>query len=279
MVSPAFIMPKPNFLYGTAWKEERTRDLTLMALRAGCRAIDTANQRKHYVEAAVGEAVAEAVSTGLLRRADLFLQTKFTFVQGQDHRLPYDPSQPFWVQVLQSFATSQEHLGTDVIDSYILHGPCSSYGLTEADHDVWRAMESLHNDHKVRYLGVSNVSLSQLKQLNEFAVVKPTFVQNRCYSSTRWDKGVRDFCVENSLIYQGFSLLTANIQDLSKQKMRDLAKRKDCTIAQLVFRFAQLVGMLPLTGTTDLAHLTSDLQCEAIDLSAEDCALIESIHF
>ena len=41
-------------MYGTAWKEDRTEDLVVRALGAGFRAIDTANQRKHYVEADVG---------------------------------------------------------------------------------------------------------------------------------------------------------------------------------------------------------------------------------
>ena len=81
----------PTFLYGTAWKEDRTAALTELALRAGFRGIDTANQRRHYFEAGVGEALAAAYLAGIVTRADLFLQTKFTYRRGQDHRLPYDP--------------------------------------------------------------------------------------------------------------------------------------------------------------------------------------------
>src|SRR5947199_5318507 len=77
----------PRFLYGTAWKEDETQRLTELALRQGFRGIDTANQRRHYHEAAVGQAVAAAVASGLVVRDDLFLQTKFTFRRGQDHRL------------------------------------------------------------------------------------------------------------------------------------------------------------------------------------------------
>ena len=47
----------PAVMYGTAWKEDRTAALTCLALEAGFRAIDTANQRKHYFEAGVGEAL------------------------------------------------------------------------------------------------------------------------------------------------------------------------------------------------------------------------------
>jgi aryl-alcohol dehydrogenase-like predicted oxidoreductase len=89
----------PTFIYGTAWKEDDTARLTRMALDAGFRGIDTANQRRHYHEAGIGEALAEAFAAGVLRREDVFLQTKFTYVGGQDHRLPYDPRAPLATQV------------------------------------------------------------------------------------------------------------------------------------------------------------------------------------
>src|SRR5689334_1512409 len=87
--------PIPGFLYGTAWKEDRTADLTLLALQKGFRGIDTANQRRHYFEAGVGQGLDAAHRAGIVSRADLFLQTKFTYQPGQDHRLPFDPSASF----------------------------------------------------------------------------------------------------------------------------------------------------------------------------------------
>src|SRR5271156_2995209 len=118
----------PHFLYGTAWKEDRTPNLTELALRTGFRGIDTANQRRHYFEAGVGQALAGVYRAGVVTRADLFLQTKFTYRPGQDHRLPYDPTAKLAGQVAQSMASSLEHLGTDYVDSYVLHGPASNYG-------------------------------------------------------------------------------------------------------------------------------------------------------
>src|SRR6516162_10191059 len=154
----------PRLLYGTAWKEDQTRHLTEMALRQGFRGIDTANQRKHYHEAAVGQAVAAAVAAGVVARDELFLQTKFTFRGGQDDRLPYDPNAPVRTQVEQSLAGSLEHLGAGVIDSYLLHGPTQRASLAAADWEAWRAMEALHDGGHARLLGVSNVSLDQLER-------------------------------------------------------------------------------------------------------------------
>src|SRR5271163_2605607 len=125
--------PVPDFLYGTAWKEDRTSALVELALRTGFRAIDTANQRRHYFEEGVGQGLAAAYRAGIVTRDDLFLQTKFTYQRGQDHRLPYDPAASLSVQVAQSMASSLEHLATDHVDSYVLHGPASNYGWTDAD--------------------------------------------------------------------------------------------------------------------------------------------------
>src|SRR6202162_2510588 len=109
----------PEFLYGTAWKEDRTAHLTELAIRAGFRGIDTANQRRHYFEAGVGEGLAAAYRAGVVNRDQLFLQTKFTYQPGQDHRLPYDPAASLAEQVQQSMAGSLEHLGTDYVDSFV----------------------------------------------------------------------------------------------------------------------------------------------------------------
>src|SRR5437763_1239977 len=193
----------PRFLYGTAWKEDETRRLTELAIRLGFRGIDTANQRKHYHEAAVGEAIAAAIRGGLVARDDLFLQTKFTFRDGQDHRLPYDPAASIPIQVEQSFASSLEHLGVNVIDSYLLHGPTQRDGLTDDDRAAWRAMEAVHDSGRARLLGVSNVTLNQLQQFWRDARVRPRLVQNRCYAVRGWDRRVREFCAANGIVYQG----------------------------------------------------------------------------
>jgi diketogulonate reductase-like aldo/keto reductase len=267
----------PRFLYGTAWKEDDTRRLTELALEHGFRGIDTANQRRHYHEAGVGQAIATAIERGLVTRDDLFLQTKFTFRRGQDHRLPYDPDAPIAVQVEQSFASSLEHLGVAVIDSYVLHGPMQRAGLTQPDWEAWRAMEAIHDSGRARLLGVSNVSLDQLQRLCQQARIRPTFVQNRCYAVLGWDRGVREFCAASGLIYQGFSLLTANPEVLAHPEMARIARRYGRSVSQIVFRFALDAGMIALTGTTSAAHMWADLEVFDFRLEPEEVKRIESL--
>src|SRR5438128_5254171 len=177
---PTRFAPVPDFLYGTAWKEDRTPALTELALRMGFRGIDTANQRRHYVESGVGQGLAAAYRAGVVTRADLFLQTKFTYQLGQDHRLPYDPGADLSTQVAQSMASSLEHLATDQVDSYVLHGPASGDGWTDEDAEVWVAMMKERDGGRTRFLGVSNVSLRHLAQLAAAHAETPASVQNRC---------------------------------------------------------------------------------------------------
>ena len=266
----------PRFLYGTAWKEDQTQRLTELAIRQGFRGIDTANQRKHYHEAGVGLAVAAAIQSGLVRRQDLFLQTKFTFLRGQDHRLPYDPRAPVGVQVEQSLTSSLEHLGVEQIDSYLLHGPSQRTGLGPDDWSAWRAMEALQNRGAVRLLGISNVTRPQLEALCGEARVAPRFVQNRCYASQGWDRHVRAFCNEHNIIYQGFSLLTANRDVLTHPPIASLARRYGRTSAQIIFRFALDVGMIALTGTTSPDHMRQDLDVFSFQLEPADVRAIET---
>src|SRR5579863_1287175 len=268
----------PQFVYGTAWKEERTAALTELAVRAGFRAVDTANQRRHYFEAGVGQGLQAAYRAGVVTRADLFLQTKFTYQAGQDGRLPYHPAASLSTQVSQSLASSLEHLGAEYVESYVLHGPASGYGWIESDEEVWAAMRKERDAGRARLLGVSNVSLSHLAQMEAAHAELPAFVQNRCYARLGWDRDVRLFCAARKIVYQGFSLLTANADVLHHPLLAGIASRHAATSGQIVFRFAQSIGILPLTGTSDAAHMKQDLASSGIALAPDEVRAIEALN-
>jgi diketogulonate reductase-like aldo/keto reductase len=267
----------PDFLYGTAWKEDRTAALTELAIRTGFRGIDTANQRRHYHEAGVGEGLAAAYRSGITTRSDLFLQTKFTYQRGQDHRLPYDPSAAPATQVAQSLASSLEHLATDYVDSFVLHGPSSGYDWSDADVKVWEAMRRERDAGRTRLLGVSNVSLPHLEQMESTHSELPTFVQNRCFARLGWDREVRSFCSQHKITYQGFSLLTANPEVTQHPPLAALAREMNTTTPQLVFSFARAIGILPLTGTSSAFHMKEDLASLALTLPPELVKAMESL--
>lgn len=269
-------VPVPLFLYGTAWKEERTESLVDAALEEGFTGIDTANQRKHYHEAGAGAAIRKVLAAGTPRQS-LFVQTKYTYVEGQDDRLPYDPQADYPTQVRQSFESSLIHLGVDYLDSYLIHGPRTRRGWSTVDQEVWRTMEDLHRDRRVRLLGVSNVTAEQVSTLCEIASVKPAFVQNRCYARLGWDRAVREVCRRHGVLYQGFSLLTANSVEISSRAIATIASRHGTSRTTIIFAFALHVGMICLTGTTDREHMRADLAAANVKLTEEEVEIIERI--
>lgn len=266
----------PSFVYGTAWKKDATTDLVRTAVMAGFRAIDTANQAKHYSEALVGKALALLEQDGISRDS-LWLQTKFTPLNGQDERLPYDPHADLTSQVKQSFESSLQHLGTDRVDSYLLHGPYSFPNLGDEDWEVWKAIEDIHRSGRAAAIGISNVNHLQLEALVERAAIKPMMVQNRCYANRGWDREVRAICRKHGITYQGFSLLTANVPVLRHPPIISIARRLGVDPMQVIFRFAIQVGMLPLTGTTNEQHMKEDLAVLGIELTPEEVGFIESV--
>jgi diketogulonate reductase-like aldo/keto reductase len=174
-------------------------------------------------------------------------------------------------------ASSLEHLGTDHVDSYVLHGPASGHGWTDDDAAVWAAMVKERDAGRARLLGVSNVSLRHLEQMTAAGAEAPALVQNRCFARLGWDRDVRSFCRDRKIVYQGFSLLTANPEVLHHPLVAGIAARGKATLAQVVFRFAQAVGMLPLTGTSDALHMEQDLASHELALSADEVGAIESL--
>jgi diketogulonate reductase-like aldo/keto reductase len=270
----------PGILYGTAWKKDDTESLVRTALLRGFHGIDTACQPKHYHEPGVGAAVSAFLdrkeSNGNVSRADLYLQTKFTPLSGQDPtRVPYDPKAPLPEQVRQSFAASLRNLRTDYLDCLVLHSPLSSAEQTLV---VWRAMESLVDTRGVRQLGISNCYLlEQLQALYASARLKPAVVQNRFYADTGYDRGIRAFCRQQSIIYQSFWTLTANPQLLTHPTVLDLAAKHRRTPAQLLFRYLTQNGIVPLTGTRSETHMREDLAIFEFELTELEKAWIDPL--
>eukprot|EP00312_Isochrysidales_sp_CCMP1244_P033718 CAMPEP_0202764422 /NCGR_PEP_ID=MMETSP1388-20130828/25816_1 /ASSEMBLY_ACC=CAM_ASM_000864 /TAXON_ID=37098 /ORGANISM="Isochrysis sp, Strain CCMP1244" /LENGTH=299 /DNA_ID=CAMNT_0049432887 /DNA_START=10 /DNA_END=909 /DNA_ORIENTATION=+ len=250
----------PPILYGTAWKRERTCELVLAALRAGFRGIDTACQPKHYDEAAVGA----ALETSGLRRADLYVQTKYTPLAGQDpDRLPYDAAAEVEEQVKHSVAASLRNLRTDYLDCLLLHSPLPSHEQTLR---AWRQMEAHVAAGEARALGLSNqYDAAALERLCEEASVKPSVVQNRFVEEHgRHDVAVRAVCERHGVRYQAFWALTGNRRILQGRAVREVAKAHGASAEQVWLSFVQALGITPLSGTTDPNHMAQDLALPAL---------------
>ena len=263
----------PRLIYGTAWKKERTAELVAQALRAGFRGIDTACQPKHYHEPGVGEALAVVAREGVLR-SDIFLQTKFTPLRGQDpDSVPYDPGASIDQQVQQSFAVSLRNLGQDALDkdaldSLILHSP---YPEDSDTLEAWGAMERLFDQGLVRQLGISNCyEPERFERLWRAARIKPAALQNRFHAKTQYDRVLRAFCRDKNIVYQSFWTLTANPHILAAPAVTAIAGKYGRTPAQVFFRYLTQSGMACLTGTSSPEHMAQDLAIFDFCLTARE---------
>lgn len=265
----------PPLLYGTAWKKERTTELVEMAVLSGFRGIDTACQPKHYEEALVGVALERLFEKGI-KREELFVQTKFTPLGGQDpKRIPYHPSDSIEEQIVTSFEVSKSNLKTDYIDSLLLHSPIFPYTQLQK---AWRAMEALHKKGELNHLGISNCyDLELLQQLFEDATLKPSFVQNRFYSDSHYDKELRLWCQSKGILYQGFWTLAANPHMLAHPLIQSLAQHYRKTPAQLWYRYLTLEGIIPLIGSTSALHVKEDLSIGDFSLRADEIKQISAL--
>jgi len=156
-----------------------------------------------------------------------------------------------------------------------MHSPLSSFSKTLT---VWRTFESFHDQGTVKALGISNIyDLPSLKQLWNEARVKPSIVQNRFYSDTDYDQGIRSFCASVGIHYQSFWTLTANPHVTGNRQFRNIAARYHVTQAQLFYRFVMSLGVCPLSGTTDDSHMEQDMEVPNIPLSPEDVDEIKTL--
>jgi diketogulonate reductase-like aldo/keto reductase len=270
----------PEFLFGTAWKKDETQKFTHQAIELGMRGVDTANQLKHYNEPGVGAGLNQAIEEGLVTREDVFLQTKFTYLAFQDESgpLPFDPNMAANKQLESSFEKSLEHLKTDYLDSYLIHGPEQPSGLSENDLLVWKAMEGLVQENKVRYIGLSNFNAKQIMQIIEIAEVKPKFVQNRCYPTIEWDELARKVCRDHDITYQAFNLQRdPMLQDY--KLFRGLSEKYEVPVNTIIYSYAKQAGILPLSGAREPEHLKINIQSTADLLTPEEFASIDNVSF
>jgi len=258
-----------HMLYGTAWKKDQTAQLVVKAFEAGFRGVDTACQPKHYQENLVGEALEEMLSSQF-KREDIWVQTKFTSLDGQDPaRIPYDKRKTPSDQVRESIEVSRKNLRLETIDSLVLHSPMR--GGLQQTLDVWQAMEAGVDQNKIQILGISNCyDFKFFTQLYSSVRHKPKVLQNRFYSKTKWDSDLRMFCLENGIVYQSFWTLTGNPELLEHEYVLDMANKYKMTEEQVVYKFLVDLGHQPLSGckspnhvqeavsVKDLARLTDD---------------------
>lgn len=199
------------------------------------------------------------------------VQTKFSPASIQDDAtIPYNRNEPVHDQVIASIETSLRNFNFDTtsdngdsttpadpyLDTVLLHSFLPSGRETL---EAWRAMESFV-PHRVRQLGICNVSVKQLHALCNSVRIKPAVVQNRFYQKSNYDCDVREFCRGNKIQYQAYWILKKNNHlfesDLVQELVRELGVSRE---AALFFLMQKGLGVALLDGTTSVEHMRGNM--------------------
>jgi diketogulonate reductase-like aldo/keto reductase len=248
-----------------------TRQATGAALKAGFRHLDGAERYRN--EAAVGEAIREAIEAGVVRREDLFVTTK---LWNTNHRTE---------RVKPALEASLKRLQLDYADAYLIHTPYAfqpgddqdprdeqskviyDSGVTLAE--TWGAMDSLVDDGLSRAIGLSDIKLEKLKDIVATARIKPAVIQVESHPYLpEWE--LLDFCRAQGVVVQAFAALGHSMEPnlLRDPVIVAVSQRVHKTPAQVALAWAVQRGTAFLTTSTkpdriresfDISSLPEDL--------------------
>lgn len=169
----------------------------------------------------------------------------------------------------QACEGSLRRLKVDTIDLYQLHRPDPAVPYE----DSVGALVELQQQGKVRHIGVSNVSVSELRRAQRLAAV--VSVQNRFNVVDRGSDDVLEVCEQEGIAF----LPWAPIQDLDRMPaLRPVAARHKADPRQVVLAWllARSPVMLPIPGTGSASHLADNVAAATLRLSTDDMAALDA---
>lgn len=252
----------PSMGFGTyKMAPEDTKASVLCALRSGWRHIDTAAFYRN--EAEVGEAVRESG----IARSEIFVTTKlWNADRGYD-------------SALRAFDRSQEALGLDYVDLYLIHWPASPFfwdDWKKINADSWRALERLYKEGRVRAIGLSNFMPRHILPLLEGAEIAPMVDQIEFHPG--WmQQDCLEFCREHSMVVEAWAPLIKG-EALSHPVITGIAGRLGWTPSQVVLSWVRACGVVPLCKSVTPSRIAENLAALSLELGPEDVAAISALH-
>ncbi|MBB3399364.1 aldo/keto reductase [Rhizobium sp. BK060] len=254
-----------------------TRLAVAKALSVGFRHFDCAERYRN--EEAIGDAIAEAIAEGTVRREDLFITTKLWNTNHRPER------------VKAAFEASCRRLQVDYVDCYIIHTPYAFRPGEEMDPrddnghvlydrevtliETWRALEDLVDSGHCRSIGLSDISLDKLKEIVANARIKPAAIQVEAHPYLpEWE--LLEYCQANGIVLLAFAALGHAMEPnlLEDPVITGIAHRVNKTPAQVALAWAAQRGTAFLT--TSVKPLRIEENFAISTLSEKD---MEKIHF
>ena len=217
----------------------------LCALEAGCRLIDTANA---YVNE---KAVGRAMKKSGLDRTEIFLETKLW---------------PSFYEQPDAVDKTLDRLGTGYIDLLLLHQPAGNYAAG------YRLMEQAVLEGKVRAIGLSNFTASQVKEILCGCKVKPVVLQSEVHPYAQ-EMELKAFLAKEGIIMQAWYPLGHGDKALLEEPLfAELAQKYGKSPAQIILRWHMQDGNIVIPGSKNPDHIKANFDLFDFALTAEEMA-------
>lgn len=213
--------------------------------------VDTAEG--YHNEAAIGEALTD------YDRDDLFLTSKVL------------PKNLDYGNVVRACERTLDRLGTDYLDLYLIHWPNPAISLRE----TLDAMETLHDQGKIRNVGVSNFTGYQLS--NALHVSDVPIAVNQIEFNPRFQRhDLVEYCQSEGVVVEAAAPL-ARTACLADETVLGLAEAYDRTPAQIVLRWAVEKDVVVLPKSSSAAHVAENVDLFGWELDPEDHRRIDEL--
>ncbi len=252
----------PNIGYGTwqIFNGHDAVDIFKEAVVQGYRHFDTATLYEN--EKSLGKALNESS----VHREDFFITSKVL-----SKTKTYEGT-------IEAFNQSLKALDIDYLDLYLIHGPSPIHdrngNYDKENIEVWKALETLYNEGRVRAIGVSNFNVKALKNIMHHAKIRPMVNQIRYFAGYTQDEIVA-FCQSNDILIEGYSPLGVG-KLLKNEWLKDIAFNHQVSAAQVAIKFCLQNNVLPLPKTQTPSRMKENLMLD-FTLSSEDMHTLKSI--
>lgn len=249
----------PVIGFGTfGLKDEEMMEVIRNAIIIGFRLFDTAYEYGN--EKSFGNAINKCISEGLVKREDLFIQTKFY------------PESPYgYEDVYKQFESSIEKLGIKYVDAYLIHKPVpwhSELNYAVQNREVWKAFAELKKGGKIKHLGVSNFLERHIEFLEADKDCIPEINQIEIHPLFH-QRGLSEWCRINGILVEGWSPL-ARGRALNNNYISKLSKKYYKTPAQICLAWQIQMGTVPITSANTKEWIQSSYDSIQLKIDHED---------
>lgn len=249
------------------WGYPPDRESALRVLRRavelGVNFIDTADAYGPHVNE-------EQIATALYPYPeDLVVATKGGSTRGGPGQWGRDGRREHLIEACEG---SLRRLRVDRIDLYQLHAVDPSVPLEEQV----GTLRELRDEGKIRYVGLSNVDLEQLRRAE--TIVEITSVQNNYNVGNRTSEAVLEYCAGRGMVFIPYFPLDAGDLD-TIDALRPIARAHGATIWQigLAWLLGHSTAILPIPGTSSVAHLEENVAATGIVLNGDERAALDAL--